>query len=130
MGLFSGIGKALKGVAGAALGGISGGSLLSVGGSLLGGFMQNNATAKAAANAHAFTADMMKNRHQWEVQDLLAAGLNPVLSANGTLSMGSSAVADVPSNPFKDAAATAMQNRLVNAQIKNMEADTDKKRLS
>ena len=119
MGLFSGIGKAIKGV----VGGISGNSLLSVGGTLLGGSMQNQASAKAASSANEFTTEMMKKRHQWEVEDLTAAGLNPVLSANATPSMGSSAVADVPANPMKDAASTALQVKMMNAQLENMDAN-------
>lgn len=35
------------------------------------------------------TRKMMRKRHQWEVEDLRAAGLNPILSAGGAPSMGS-----------------------------------------
>jgi len=34
------------------------------------------------------TKRMMQNRHQWEVNDLRAAGLNPILSAGAAPSMG------------------------------------------
>ncbi len=34
--------------------------------------------------AQNFTAKMMKNRHQWEVADLRAAGLNPILGYVGS----------------------------------------------
>lgn len=47
--------------------------------------------AKASQkSSQAFTKIMMQKRHQWEVQDLIKAGLNPILSAHGTPSMGSS----------------------------------------
>jgi len=39
---------------------------------------------------------MMKNRHQWEVDDLRAAGLNPILSAGGAPSMASPQAAKLP----------------------------------
>jgi len=39
---------------------------------------------------------MMRNRHQWEVQDLRAAGLNPILSAGGAPSMASVSQAKLP----------------------------------
>ncbi len=43
------------------------------------------------------TKRMMKNRHQWEVDDLRAAGLNPILSATkGPPSMGSPALMQIP----------------------------------
>lgn len=78
------------------------GDAFSTGGSLLGGMMTNEANAQSAAKANEFTKEMMKNRHQWEVNDLKAAGLNPILSAHGTPSMGSAQKADVV-NPTADA---------------------------
>lgn len=36
---------------------------------------------KQAEKAHNRNVDAYRNRHQWEVQDLIAAGLNPILSA-------------------------------------------------
>lgn len=73
-----------------------------IGGSLLGGLFggssakkQNKAAIQAQERANQFTRDMMQNRHQWEVSDLKAAGLNPILSAGGTPSMGGSSAAQV-----------------------------------
>ena len=62
MGFFSGLGSALIG--GAA--------------SLLGGSSQNKASAKEAGASRLFTKEQMQNKHQWEVEDLKKAGLNPV----------------------------------------------------
>lgn len=100
------------------------GDALSIGGSLLGGMMTNEANAQSAAKANEFTKEMMKNRHQWEVNDLKAAGLNPILSAHGTPSMGSAQKADVV-NPTDNAirgyeASTA--RGLAKANIQNIEA--------
>lgn len=47
-------------------------------GSIFNGF-QTNQIAQAQFNAN---MDLQKNRHQYEVADLKAAGLNPILSAN------------------------------------------------
>lgn len=57
-------------------------AIAGIGASLFGGDKANKA-AKAAAEAQmAFQRESLQNRHQWEVKDLRAAGLNPVLSAN------------------------------------------------
>lgn len=73
-----------------------------IGGSLLGGLFgsssakkQNAAAIAAQERANDFTIKMMTNRHQWEVGDLKYAGLNPILSAGGTPSMGGSSAAQV-----------------------------------
>lgn len=47
-------------------------------------------------DAQSFSREMMRNRHQWEVADLKAAGLNPILSAGSAPSMGSSPMASSP----------------------------------
>lgn len=49
-----------------------------------GGFNAANAfNAEEAAKQRAWQEYMYKNRHQMEVADLIAAGLNPILSAGG-----------------------------------------------
>lgn len=92
--------------------------------SLVGGVLTNKASAKAADSANAFTEEQLKNRHQWEVADLKAAGLNPVLSANGTPSIGSSAKADVI-NPLENAVSSALQYKQLEAQIDKLHSDID-----
>lgn len=108
----------------------TGDGLLGAAAGLFGSSSANEASAKAAERANAFTTRQMKNRHQWEVQDLRKAGLNPVLSAmNGAPSMGGAAQAQV-FNPA-DAAAKGVQSALaskrLNAEIKNINQDTETK---
>lgn len=69
-----------------------------------------------------------KHKHQWEVEDLRAAGLNPILSANSGASVPGGAAAQAPylQNPFS----TAMQVKSAAALIeKNKnEAEESKSR--
>lgn len=92
---------------------------LSIAGSVLGAVGDMYATNQAnASNAYAldkqmdFNREVMQNRHQWEVQDLRAAGLNPLLSTTsptGTLSAPSAQPAN-KSNFVESAAALAQVN--------------------
>ena len=110
MGFFSGLGSALIG--GAA--------------SLLGGSSQNKASAKEAGASRLFTKEQMQNKHQWEVEDLKKAGLNPVLSAHSAGAIGPSAMASQPFNPG-EAVSSAMMVKKFNAEIDNIKEDTKKK---
>lgn len=140
MGFFSSIGKlvgAAAPVVGAALGSPALGAAIGGGLSFLGGERANSAAAAAVGASNAQTERMMKRRHQWEVADLKAAGLNPVLSAGSAPSMGSSPVAPVE-NTLSGAAASARdiamqqatiqnvksQNKLIAEQVKKTAADT------
>lgn len=76
---------------------------LSIGGSVLGAVSNlwsannaNDAQMRNLENQMAFNREVMQNRHQWEVQDLRQAGLNPLMSVTsptGTLSAPSAPAA-------------------------------------
>ena len=112
------------------------GSIISAGASIVGGLLgkssaksTNQAQAEQAAETRLFTKEQLQNRHQWEVADLKAAGLNPVLSAGGTPSIGGSAQAQMinPSDSMSkavQAAASALQLRKMDAEIENIESGT------
>lgn len=75
----------------------------------------------------AFNREVMQNRHQWEVEDLKKAGLNPLLSATsptGTLSApGASAPAKANYAQSAQALASlAIQNKQAEAQLASSEA--------
>nr|DAQ54784.1 MAG TPA: minor capsid protein [Microviridae sp.] len=60
-----------------------GGALLGAGAGLLGGILGNKQQQKQFASNYQLAHDQLYNQHQIEVADLRAAGLNPILSANG-----------------------------------------------
>lgn len=154
--------------AGAAAGSSFGPWGAAIGGTIgaLGGFGSSKSSgmsAKTAALLAQYQAQQeerrMKNAHQWEVQDLIKAGLNPALSATGSsagaIAGHSSQAGNVAANVLGTAekgrssdlnrniqsAATAaevfnkirdIENRagLQEAQIKNADADTTTKNLN
>lgn len=75
------------------------------------------AWARNSAN-HAFRQSLQlpKNQHQWEVQDLKAAGLNPILSANGGASAGSAFMSQTPVIDLAESASKGAQTALAESQ--------------
>lgn len=106
----------------------------SAAGAIVGGIGEYFGTSSANAlqesmfnKQMAFNREVMQNRHQWEVEDLKKAGLNPLLSATsptGTLSApGASAPAKANYAQSAQAIATlAIQNKQAEAQLASSEA--------
>lgn len=96
-------------------------SIISAGSSLLGGILQNNASNKQATRQMAFQERMARNAHQYEVEDLRAAGLNPILSAK----YGGAHVPPGASAPVSDvigpAVNSALASKRTSAEVANME---------
>lgn len=81
-----------------------------------------------------FQERLFRNRHTYEVEDLLRAGLNPILSAKyggGSVPTGAQAVVDNPKGHYTETAlSTARQLKelsLLDAQRENIKADTSEK---
>ena len=93
-------------------GAIVGGALSSAIGGLFG--------RSSARRSMAFQKEVAQKGHQWEVADLRAAGLNPILSGTGGPGARASGGAMPP--PLADVATSAMGVRRLAQELKNMEA--------
>lgn len=84
------------------------GSVLGFGGSLWQS-SQNAASAEAMMN---FQREVLQNKYQWAVQDMKAAGLNPLLAAmNGVSAGGATGAQYQATNPGQSAVNSAMAIR-------------------
>ncbi|QXN75189.1 DNA pilot protein [Microvirus mar39] len=64
------------------------GAIAGLAGGIIGNAMNNSSAKKTQERQERFTREQMQNAHQWEVEDLKKAGLNPVLSANSAHAIG------------------------------------------
>ena len=97
-----------------------------LGGSIAGGIFASNSASSNNARNIRFQREAAQNAHQWEVNDLRKAGLNPILSAGGAGAKpaGGSSIA-VP-NPLQDAANTALAAERQDVELDNMKATETK----
>ena len=105
--------------------GAIGGILGSIGSSILG---SNSAKSVSQQNYEA-SKEAMQNKHQWEVEDLKKAGLNPILSATGsTGTTAGTGVSYSPENPL----ANLLHNESVKAEtkLKNAQIDNIKQQMA
>lgn len=119
MGLLGALGTA----AGAYFGGPAGAS---IGGAIGSSLDQSAVNDQSQANFSAqmdFNREAMQSKYQWQVADMKAAGLNPMLAYGATPGMLGAPGAPMLSNP---SAAGAQTGQAV-AQIANLDADTKNK---
>jgi len=118
------------GLSDAVTGGLVSGAL-----SLLGGERRNSAQAAQAESANAFSAQQFATRYQTTVKDMAAAGLNPMLAysqGGGSPPSGQQAQMSDTMTPavesFSRSRQVGVQEKIANAQVANVEADTENKK--
>lgn len=107
------------------------GTIIGAGISAAGSYLsaQKQASAADAANDKqiAWQREAMQNRHQWEVEDLRKAGLNPILSANAGASTGGAGFhPSVPDymSAYNNSVVNAVNALKAIADIENTEQNT------
>lgn len=93
--------------------------------SLAGGLMANSGSKAESARNRGFQQDMYERRYQYAMNDMRAAGINPMLAGEvggGSAPSGSQATISDPVTPAVNSALAARMN---SEQLKQVKAQTD-----
>lgn len=98
-----------------------GAALVGAGANLLGGMMANHQQKKQFDANYELARDQLYKQHQIEVADLRAAGLNPILSANG----GNSTFGAVSGGSYENLGSAATSGYMAAQQAKNLQMQNE-----
>ena len=91
----------------------------------------NKANSAINAQSISFEREKAQNAHQWEVEDLRKAGLNPILSAGGSgASTGSPTFIPAGESPLSGAINGAMSSRIAQEQLKQAKEKTKQEEIN
>lgn len=98
-----------------------GGAIFGAGASLLGGLLANKQQQKQFNANYELSHDQLYKQHQIEVADLRAAGLNPILSANG----GNSTFGASSGGSYENLGTAATSGYMAAQQARNLEMQNE-----
>lgn len=98
-----------------------GGAIIGAGAGLLGGILGNKQQQKQFNANYELAHDQLYKQHQIEVADLRAAGLNPILSANG----GNSTFGASAGGSYENLGTAATSGYMAAQQAKNLQMQND-----
>ena len=98
-----------------------GGAIIGAGASLLGGVLANKQQQKQFNANYELSHDQLYKQHQIEVADLRAAGLNPILSANG----GNSTFGASSGGSYENLGTAATSGYMAAQQARNLEMQNE-----
>lgn len=100
-----------------------------IAGAVAGGAMSLGSSALSSYLSYKQQKKIMQNRHQWEVDDLRKAGLNPILSATGgSGTPGNAPIVGLDSSGFEKGWQAALQKDMTEAQVNSAKATADLER--
>lgn len=98
-----------------------GAALVGAGANLIGGMLANKQQQKQFNANYQLSHDQLYKQHQIEVADLKAAGLNPILSANG----GNSTFSASSGGSYENLGASATSGYMAAQQAKNLQMQNE-----